>query len=230
MPRGLPRSVQQRVLPVGLRRIVDGSWRPKVVSHYLLEKMREGGVQQGVFYFAKRQVGYPGILRQRHCVWNRFGLFDHGKAVRSTLYSRSGLSVCAQTTVAVGFPDILFEPRDAFARALDAIVTLLRPTLSWACIALTISGFGTWSWSIEKAGCANWSSSLIRRRRNWVGFSLCGRRSSRNLCTSISQRRGRQQSSLARIARGINCRRCYSGRGSRRSADTERHFSPSRLS
>lgn len=41
-----PLPCSKEILPVGLLKTADGLLRPKVVSHYLLEKLRQGGVRK----------------------------------------------------------------------------------------------------------------------------------------------------------------------------------------
>ncbi|WP_233744930.1 hypothetical protein [Leptodesmis sichuanensis] len=44
-----PLPLSKELYPVGLRSLPDGKLRPKVVSHYLLEKMRLAGIRKAFF-------------------------------------------------------------------------------------------------------------------------------------------------------------------------------------
>ena len=54
-----PLPCSKEVLPVGLGRTSEGFLRPKVVSHYLLEKMRRGGVSKAFFILRKGKWDIP---------------------------------------------------------------------------------------------------------------------------------------------------------------------------
>ena len=80
-----PLPCSKEVLPVGLRRTVDGSLRPKVVSHYLLEKMRQGGVRRAFFILRNGKWDIPQYYGDGSYVRNGPWLFDDGATVRSSL-------------------------------------------------------------------------------------------------------------------------------------------------
>ena len=192
-------AVQQRVAAGGAAPNRRWIMAAQKLFRVIFGKMREGDVGRDVFYFAQREVGYPGILWRRHCVWNRFwGYLDQWAGRTDRVHPRIKPVVSAGHTGRRQDSRIFsFEPRLAFRRALTRLHSA-KTDLVLGLYARTISGFGTWSWSIAKAGCANCSSGQIRQKRNWVGSSLCGHQDSLNLCMSISQRRGRRQNSRAR--------------------------------
>ena len=116
-----PLPCSKEVLPVGLRRIADGSLRPKVVSHYLLEKMRQGGICRAFFILRKGKWDVPDYYGDG----TSFGM-DLGYLVMRLPYGApytldQAYPFVRGSRVALGFPDILFEPRDAFARALQQL-------------------------------------------------------------------------------------------------------------
>ncbi len=114
-----PLPCSKELYPVGFRSVdSDGSMRPKVVSHYLLEKMRLAEITK-VFI----------ILRDGK--WDIPAYFGDGKGLDMNLaYLMMDLPYGAPFTldqaypfvqdaiVALGFPDIIFEPEDAYRKLL----------------------------------------------------------------------------------------------------------------
>lgn len=112
-----PLPFSKELYPVGFGRLnEDGNLRPKVVSQYVLEKMR----------FANITKAYV-ILR--YGKWDIPAYFGDGKMLDMHLaYLMMNLPFGVPYTldqaypflqdvvVALGFPDIIFEPDDAFAR------------------------------------------------------------------------------------------------------------------
>ena len=115
-----PLPCSKELYPIGFRSEEEGrGLQTKVVSHYLLEKMRLAGI--GKAYI---------ILRQGK--WDIPGYFGDGMLLNmhlAYLMMRSPLGVpytldqaypfVKDATVAMGFPDILFQPDDAFALLLS---------------------------------------------------------------------------------------------------------------
>lgn len=130
-----PLPMSKELYPVGFHRCEDGSLRPKVVCHYLLEKMRRAGIRRA--YLVLR----PGK-------WDIPNYFGDGKMLDMylaylTVHVPFGVPYTLDQAypfvqdaiVALGFPDILFQPQDAFVKVLarqtnsDADVVLgLFPT------------------------------------------------------------------------------------------------------
>jgi glucose-1-phosphate thymidylyltransferase len=115
-----PLPCSKELFPIGFRSVeeVEGP-RPKVVSHYLLEKMR----------FASILKAYV-LLRSGK--WDIPAYFGDGSLVNMNLAYiplAASSSVCftldqaypfvRHATVAFGFPDILFDCQDGFVRLLS---------------------------------------------------------------------------------------------------------------
>jgi dTDP-glucose pyrophosphorylase len=114
-----PLPCSKELLPVGLVTFpgIEGA-RPKVVSHYLLECLRETGVRKGYV-----------VIRQGK--WDIPAYWSDGKRLGMDLAylvieSSSGppdtidraYAFVKDKIVAFGFPDILFRPKDVFAKLL----------------------------------------------------------------------------------------------------------------
>ncbi len=119
-----PLPCSKELFPIGFRSIDKAnSFRPKVVCHYLLEKMQLAGVKQAYI-----------ILRKGK--WDILDYFGDGGIVKMNLaYLLLGLPFGVPYTldqafhfvknsmVVFGFPDILFQPDDAFAKLLESQFT-----------------------------------------------------------------------------------------------------------
>jgi glucose-1-phosphate thymidylyltransferase len=126
-----PLPCSKELLPIGFRLLADGqSARPKVAAHYLLEKMRLADI-------AKAYI----IVRQgKSDIANYFGnglMLDMNLAYLmlsvpfGTPYTLDeAYPFVRNSFVAFGFPDIIFNGDDAFARLLE------RRSRSEACIIL----------------------------------------------------------------------------------------------
>lgn len=119
-----PLPCSKELYPIGFRRFTDGDGnpRPKVVSHYLLEKMRFAGIQKAYF-----------VLRTGK--WDIPAYFGDGAGLELNLDMDLGYLIMRlpfgvpytldqaypfvrNAIVALGFPDILFHPEDMFKRLL----------------------------------------------------------------------------------------------------------------
>lgn len=114
-----PLPCSKELYPVGFRSVdSNGSMRPKVVSHYLLEKMRLAGISKAFI-----------ILREGK--WDIPKYFGAGKMLDMSLaYLMMDLPYGAPFTldqaypfvkdsiVALGFPDMIFKPDDVYTKIL----------------------------------------------------------------------------------------------------------------
>ena len=118
-----PLPCSKEVLPVGLSGTSDCGLRPKVVSCYLLEQMRLGGVRKAFLVLRKGKWDIPAYYGNGV----PFGL-DLGYLIVSQPHGPAYTIDAAYpflrgSRVAFGFPDILFEPQDVFERALARLST-----------------------------------------------------------------------------------------------------------
>lgn len=123
-----PLPCSKEVFPVGFRRTPDGSLRPKVVSHYLLEKMHQGGVRRAFFILRNGKWDIPRYYGNGAAVGMDLGYLVTGRPYGPPYTLDEAYPFVRDARVALGFPDILFGPRDAFARALERL-TITRADL-----------------------------------------------------------------------------------------------------
>jgi NDP-sugar pyrophosphorylase family protein len=114
-----PLPCSKELLPIGFGMVPGGDGRhPKVASHYLLESLRQAGIRKGYI-----------VIRQGK--WDIPAYWGDGKMLGMDLayVAIEGSSGPPDTVdraypfvkdkiVAFGFPDILFGPKDVFAKLL----------------------------------------------------------------------------------------------------------------
>lgn len=118
-----PLPCSKEVLPLGFRRTEDGSLRPKVVSHYLLEQMQEAGVRKAFFILRSGKWDIPQYYGNGTMVGMDLGYLMMEKPYGPPYTLDAAYPFVRGARIALGFPDIFFEPRDAFARALRRLTT-----------------------------------------------------------------------------------------------------------
>jgi glucose-1-phosphate thymidylyltransferase len=110
--------MSKELYPIGFHRGANGSLRPKVVCHYLLEKMRQAGVTTAYLVVRPGKWDIPsyfgdGTMLDMHLAY----LTVHVPfGVPYTL--DQAYPFVQDAVIVLGFPDILFQPQDAFAKIL----------------------------------------------------------------------------------------------------------------
>ncbi len=113
-----PLPCSKELFPVGLHKLPDGSERVKVASHALLEKMRIGGVKKAFFILRKGKWDIPEYYGDGTAVGMNLGYLIMGRPDGTAYTLDQAFPFVRRTRVALGFPDILFGPSDAFKRAM----------------------------------------------------------------------------------------------------------------
>lgn len=116
-----PLPLSKELYPIGFYQAADGKTKPKVVGHYLLEKLRSAGVTKAFWILRPGKWDIPayfgdGSLLDLHLAYLTVHV-PHG--VPYTLHQ--AYPFVQQAIVALGFPDILFQPEDAYGRVLDRL-------------------------------------------------------------------------------------------------------------
>lgn len=114
-----PLPCSKELYPIGFRSVDEGrGLRPKVVCHYLLEKMRLAGITKTYIMLRKGKWDIPaylgdGTILDMHLAYLIVRL---PFGVPYTL--DQAYPFVQDAFVAFGFPDIIFEPSDAFSRLI----------------------------------------------------------------------------------------------------------------
>ena len=115
-----PLPCSKEIFPVGFRR-ADGAdgVRPKVVSHYVLEKMRLAGIRKAYFILREGKWDIPNYFGDGTLVEMSLGYLMMRLPFGAPYTLDQAYSFVRDSVVAFGFPDILFDGDDAFVKLLD---------------------------------------------------------------------------------------------------------------
>jgi glucose-1-phosphate thymidylyltransferase len=113
-----PLPCSKELLPVGFRDTPRGP-APKVASHYLLERFRSAGIRRAFMVVHEAKTDVPRYLGTGELadVSLAYVVIPGSRSVPETL-DRAWPFV-QDARVALGFPDILFEPADAYSRLIE---------------------------------------------------------------------------------------------------------------
>lgn len=114
-----PLPCSKELYPIGFRPVDQArSLRPKVVCHYLLEKMRLANITKAYIILREGKWDIPAYLRDGKMLDMQLAylVMDLPFGVPYTL--DQAYPFVKDAMVAFGFPDIIFQPDDAFVRLL----------------------------------------------------------------------------------------------------------------
>jgi glucose-1-phosphate thymidylyltransferase len=114
-----PLPCSKELYPVGFWRSPgEKDGRPKVVCHYLLEKLSAAGVTKAYIILRDGKWDIPAYFRDGSSLGMHIGYLMLGLPYGVPYTLDQAYPFVRDAVVAFGFPDILFEPHDAFARLL----------------------------------------------------------------------------------------------------------------
>lgn len=119
--RLLPLPCSKEIYPIGLRESEDGHGaRSKVVSHYLLEKMRRAGARKAFIVLRDGKWDIPSYYNDGTALLDMHLAYIVMRLPYGPPFTvDQAYPFVRDAHVAFGFPDILFEPDDAFVRLLE---------------------------------------------------------------------------------------------------------------
>lgn len=111
-----PVPCSKEIYPVGFFRNSTGDDRPKAVCLYLIESMRQAGITKIVIVIRKGKFDIPAYLGDgRHFgVELTYRVMDHSPSPSHAL--DHAYPFTKDALVASGFPDIIFQPQEAFGK------------------------------------------------------------------------------------------------------------------
>ena len=115
-----PLPCSKELYPIGFRHVdASGNLRPKVVCHYLLEKMRLAGTTKAYIILRKSKWDIPAYFGDGKMVDMHLAylMMDVPFGVPYTL--DQAYPFIQDATVVFGFPDIIFQTDDAFLQLLS---------------------------------------------------------------------------------------------------------------
>ncbi len=115
-----PLPCSKELYPVGFRPADEGGGlRPKVVCHYLLERMRQAGVTKAYIVLRKGKWDIPAYLGDGSMLDMHLAYLMMGLPFGAPYTLDQAFPFVQHALVALGFPDVIFQPDDAFVRLLD---------------------------------------------------------------------------------------------------------------
>ena len=115
-----PLPCSKELYPIGFRPADDGHGsRPKVVSHYLLEKMRFAGITKAYIVLRPGKWDIPAYFGDGSMLNIDLAYLMLGAPFGVPFTVDQAYPFVRHATVAFGFPDILFECDDSFVRLLE---------------------------------------------------------------------------------------------------------------
>jgi glucose-1-phosphate thymidylyltransferase len=113
-----PLPCSKEILPVGFHKTADGLFRPKAVSHYLLEKMKNAGIRKVFFILRKGKWDIPEYYGDGSSIGMELGYLIASLSYGPPYTLDHVYPFVSGARVAFGFPDILLGPSDAFGKAI----------------------------------------------------------------------------------------------------------------
>jgi glucose-1-phosphate thymidylyltransferase len=115
-----PLPCSKELYPIGFHEARESAGvRPKVVTHYLLEKMRAAGIRQACIVLLRGKWDIPAYFADGGIVDMEviYRVLPNSESPPYTL--DSAYPFTRHALIAFGFPDILFRTRDAYARLIE---------------------------------------------------------------------------------------------------------------
>jgi glucose-1-phosphate thymidylyltransferase len=117
-----PLPCSKEIYPIGCGYSAEKQGlRPKVVGQYVLEKMRAAGITKVYFILRKGKWDIPGYFGDGAALDLHLGYLMMGVPFGVPYTLDQAYPFVREATVALGWPDILLDAEDAFARILERI-------------------------------------------------------------------------------------------------------------
>jgi glucose-1-phosphate thymidylyltransferase len=116
-----PLPCSKELYPIGFRYLEDGSLRPKVVCHYLLEKMQLAGIRKAYFVLRPGKWDIPAYFGDGTFLNMNLSYLIMGLPFGVPYTLDQAYPFVKHAVVAFGFPDILFQPEDTFKRLIERL-------------------------------------------------------------------------------------------------------------
>ncbi|HEY9750568.1 MAG TPA: sugar phosphate nucleotidyltransferase [Allocoleopsis sp.] len=115
-----PLPLSKELYPIGFQMAASGqSVRPKVVSQYLLERLQQAGITQTYFILRSGKWDIPAYFGDGSALQMHLGYLIMGLPYGVPYTLNQAYPFVQNAIVALGFPDILFWPEDAFTHLLQ---------------------------------------------------------------------------------------------------------------
>ncbi len=113
-----PLPGSKELYPIGFQVATDGSLRPKVVCHYLLESMRLAGIRKAYLLLRPHKWDIPAYLGDGTLVDMNLGYLVVSSLFGVPYTLDRAYEFVQDAVITLGFPDIIFQPQNAFGQLL----------------------------------------------------------------------------------------------------------------
>ena len=114
-----PLPLSKELYPIGFDYVgKQCDLRPKVVCHYLLEKMQLAGIDQAYFIIRPGKWDIPAYFGDGTMLSMSLGYLIMNLPYGVPFTLDQAYPFVQDAVIALGFPDILFQPQDAFVKIL----------------------------------------------------------------------------------------------------------------
>jgi glucose-1-phosphate thymidylyltransferase len=115
-----PLPCSKELFPVGFHRLgAERNLRPKVAGHYLLEKLRLANITKAFIVLREGKWDIPAYFRDGEMLDMSLGYLMMRLPFGVPYTLDQAFPFVEHSLVALGFPDMIFEPEDAFVRLLE---------------------------------------------------------------------------------------------------------------
>jgi glucose-1-phosphate thymidylyltransferase len=115
-----PLPCSKEIFPIGIYD-KDNVSKPKVVSHYLLERMHIAGIRNVFFILRNGKWDIPAYYGDGSLVAMNIGYIMLGLPYGTPFTLNQAFPFVHDKIIAMGFPDILFSPQNAYSVILDKL-------------------------------------------------------------------------------------------------------------
>jgi glucose-1-phosphate thymidylyltransferase len=113
-----PLPCSKELYPIGFQSYNESGRRPKVVSHYLLEKMQAAGITKAYIVIGHGKWDIPGYFGNGSMLQMHLAYLPVGVTYGPPYTLDEAYPFVQNAIVAFGFPDILFEAESPFTELL----------------------------------------------------------------------------------------------------------------
>ncbi len=115
-----PLPFSKELFPIGFNTALDDhTTRPKVVSEYLLQNLHAANVKTVYFILRSGKWDIPAYFGDGSRLNMNLGYLMMGVPFGTPYTLDQAFPFIQQVRIALGFPDILFRPRNAYARLIE---------------------------------------------------------------------------------------------------------------
>ncbi|UZR92346.1 sugar phosphate nucleotidyltransferase [Chondrinema litorale] len=119
-----PLPCSKEIIPMGFRKTPDGTKKPKVVSHYLLEKYKKAGADRTFFILKPGKWDIPAYYLDGKMLEMPLAYLTMNLPYGVPYTIDKAYPFIKEDIVMLGFPDIIFKEKKAFKLKREALQSM----------------------------------------------------------------------------------------------------------